>query len=351
MKSLPEPTNLEIQIDEWQVAQSKIDAVRVAITWRGARNEPVLARLLAALPPGADLVPIRLVDGRTELAFESWKHIRFGKGQPIFESARHHYEGYAGGPADRLAQARKRLTDMIRPYVPNFDNYTDKEQADFIIRTQEKINAVRNSVAELALHLEYGTPTKKAMPPLEEVDKKVRAAAFSDVLGSSKRVGDLLDIPLAPSDKARNENQRVRKMAKLGRELLYNYFGEEGWKIKVERMREYHQWWRLCESLDDPKDQFYALLAKACGTFPEHERANAEKDGLDKKLDEWIALVELRFKLEEILDHWEYHDQGGTEWTDTESKRRSIQDEQFRIQGTDQRFDKALSVFDAPPDD
>jgi hypothetical protein len=160
MKSLPEPTNLEIQIDEWQVAQSKIDAVRVAITWRGARNEPVLARLLAALPPGADLVPIRLVDGRTELAFESWKHIRFGKGQPIFESARHHYEGYAGGPADRLAQARKRLTDMIRPYVPNFDNYTDKEQADFIIRTQEKINAVRNSVAELALHLEYGTRNK-----------------------------------------------------------------------------------------------------------------------------------------------------------------------------------------------
>jgi hypothetical protein len=352
MKSLPKPAHLEIRINEWQVAQGRIDAVGVEIRWRGARDDPALAELLAALPPGGELVPIRLVDGRTELALESWKGIRFGKGSPIFEGARHNYAGWVGGPTDRLAQARKRLTNLIRPYVPNFDDYTDEEQVDFIIRTQNKVNAIHDSVEALIAHLEYASPDKrKSFPPLKNPRRNVQAAVFCDVMRSSRRAGELLDIPLPPSDEVRHENETVRMRAEPGRKLLCSYFGEAEWKTKVERMREYWRWWEQYNSLDDPKEQIYALLAKACGTSPEHERFSAEKDGFDRKLDEWIPVVESRLKLEETLDQWEYHNQGDAEWTSVESKRRGIQAEQFRIQGTDERFDKAFSVFDACPND
>jgi hypothetical protein len=113
-------------------------------------------------------------------------------------------------------------------------------------------------------------------------------------------------------------------------------------------MREYHQWWQQFKSLDDPKEQIYFLLAKARGTSPEQERLSAETDGFDRKLEEWIAVVEARLELEATLDQWEGQ-KGDARWTNTEMERRSIQDEQFRIQATDDRFDEALSVLDAPP--
>jgi hypothetical protein len=350
MGSLPKPTHLEIRIDEWQVAQQNIDAVNVELEWRGAHKDTALAELLRALPPRADFVPIRLADGRTELAYAKWKRMRIGKGRPIFELARYDYESWAGGPLDPLPQNRKRLTEMVRPYIPDFDKYTDKQQVDFLIRTQQKLNAIRESAEALLVHLEYAAPDRdKPIPWLKYPLLYVRAAVFTDVISNSCRVGELLGITPSPSDAVRNQNQNVRTKAKWGRELLQAYFGETEWRIKVERMREYRRWWEQYEALDDPKEQIYALLAKAGGTTPERERFFAEQDGFDRKLDEWIAVVESRFKLKERLDHWDDPHKGNAEWTAVENERRTVQDEQFRIQATDKRFNKALSVFEALP--
>jgi hypothetical protein len=349
MGSLPKPAHLEIRIDEWQVAQQNINAVDVEIEWRGAHKETALAELLAALPPRTDFVPIRLADGRTELAYKRWKGTRFGKGRPIFESARQNYEAWAGGPGDPLAQDRKRLIEMVRPYIPDFDDYTDKKQVDFLIRTQEKVNAIRDTVDDLLVYLEYAAPDKgRPLPPLKNPLLYVRAAVFSDVMSNSCRVGKLLGIPPTPSDADRNENQNVRTKAKSGRELLHTYFGETEWKNKVGRMREYRQWWVWYESLDN-KDGMYALLAAARKTSLEHEKRAAEQDGFDRKLDEWIALVEARLEIEELQDQNKYNDDFA--WPGAiESERRSIRAEQFRIQESDERFGKALSVFDRSPD-
>jgi hypothetical protein len=113
MRRLPKTTYIDIQVDEWQVAQGKADSVGVAGAWRGAEDGPTLADLLAALPPGSDFIPLRLADRRTELALEAWKHLRFGKGPPIFEAARQDYDAWASGPTDRLAEGRERLTKMV----------------------------------------------------------------------------------------------------------------------------------------------------------------------------------------------------------------------------------------------
>jgi len=344
MRSLPKPAHLEIRIDEWQVAQKNIDAVDVEIRWRGARDDSALAELLAALPRRNEFVPIRLVDGRTELAFKSWQRTRFGKGPPIFEAARSNYEAWAGGATDPLPTARKYLTEMIQRHVPNFDDHTDKNQVDFIIRTQEEINAVHDSVEALIAHLEYATPGgRSAHLLLKNPLDNIQAAVFSDVMGS-RDAGDLLKVPQPPSDKRRYENQTVLKRAKAGRELLCGYFGEAEWKTKVQRLREYRRWWAWYESLDN-KDGIYALLAKAQNTSLQHEKLSAESDGFDRKLERWIAVVEERLKAQEMSWEHRYSAQGD----EAESTARRLWADQVRIEETDERFDKALSVFDAPP--
>ena len=350
MESLPEPNDLMIEIDEWQAAQENIEAVSVCVTWRCVDDDPVLAALIAGLPPENYFIPIRLADGRTELAVDhpdarlSWKHLRFGKGPPIFELAKHNYEAWAGeGLGSRLARDRKQLTDMIRRHVPKFDDYTDKEQVDFIIRTQKKVNAVRSSVKGFVNHLEYASPDRyKAVPPLKDETEKVRAAVFSELM-DSRRAGELLAV--RHNDKTRYENQRVRKMAKLGRRLLCGYYGAAEYGAKINRMQRFYKWWEWFNSIEeDPKEQIYVLLAEAHGTSAELEKHRAEEDGFVEKLDEWIAVVEPRLKAQEMAWEHRYDAQGD----EAERTSRRLWAEQTRIQETDQRFAAALSMLGAP---
>jgi len=235
---------------------------------------------------------------------------------------------------------------MIRRHVPNFEDYPEKEQIDFIVRTQAKINEIRNSVEALMTHLEYAAPDKlKALPPLEHPSRNIKAAAFSDVVGT-RRAGELLGIPPPRSDEVRNENQTVRKMAKPGRELLREYFGEAEWKTKLQRMRRNRRWWERWESLDDPREQIYALLAKARDSSLEHEKVSAEEDGFDELLAEWVAVAEQRLNALESLST-------GNDAAEFDAERRRaarrLLDEQVSIEERDERFGRALSLFDAPP--
>src|SRR5215203_3322691 len=260
MKRLPKPVNLEIKIDEWQAAQGNIEAVRVGLSWRKARTDPTLEPLLAALPPTPGFVPIKLSDGRTEMAPRAWKGLRFGKGPPIYESARKHFEAWASD--DYFERARNStMVTMIRRLIPNFDDYPKKAQIDFIERTQNKIDKVRKSVEDLVNHLEYAAPDKgKAIPPIKEPRLNVRAAVFSALMGT-RRAGELLGVP--HSDKpGYYENQAVRKMAAVGRRLLCDHYGSTQFDTKIERMQKYHEWLTWLNS-KAPKEQMYVLLAKA----------------------------------------------------------------------------------------
>jgi hypothetical protein len=349
MRDLPNPSRLEIRIDEWQVARGDTDAIDVVVDWRGVRDDPALAELLKALPPRAALVPMRLLDGRTELVPKAWKSLRFGSGPPIFEAARRDYEAWVQGlrwaNVPSVDRAPKYLIEMIRRQVPDFDGFAEEEQIDFVVRTQEKIEKIRASVEGLILHLEYATPGKhKAFPPLEDPLRDIKAAVFTDVM-SSRRAGELLRVPVPETDKDRHENQTVRKMANRGRQLLLISFGRAGWAIRVERMRENRRWWERWESLDDPKEQIYALLAKARGTSAEHERASSKDDGFDHLLDEWIAVSEQRLNTEEILGKGN----SSAEQDDVRRAARRLLDEQVSIEERDERFKQALSLLDAPP--
>jgi len=351
MENLPRPAHLEIDIDEWQVGRRNVGAVEASISWRGAEKDPDLAPLLAKLPTKNKFVPIKLADGRTELAPEGWRHLRFGKGPPIVESARTHFEhwGKVWTDSSPLTRDRRRLTKMIVRYIPDFHELADKEQVDLLVRTQDKINSVWDSLEGLVAYLEHVTPNKrKAFVPLENPIDNVRAVVFSDVLGSSGRAGELLGIPRPKSDLDRHENQTVRKRAKLGRELLYYVYESEEWEQKVTRMRGYLAWWDEFKAIEDPKEQVLALVARARGTTTEVEKHRAKNDGFAEKLEEWVPIVERRFEANALFD--QLYDQGAAP-DELEAARQASDravEEQFAFQDSDDRFRLAFSVLDEP---
>jgi hypothetical protein len=360
MGSAARPSRLEIEIDEWGTAQEKVEAVSVDLSWRGAKNDPAPAALLAALPsptvvvPGFphsslhDLVLIKLLDGRTELAPESWKHLRFGKGRPIYEAAREDFEAWSGGGSFLEGARRSEIGKMTRRIFPGFDDYSVKDQIDFIKRTLKKVNAIRESVGDLVDHLEYAKPdTAKAARPLKGPTAKVRAAVFSDILNSTQRAGELLGVPLPQKDQGRHENQTVRKRARLGRDLLHDYYGKSEYEAKIVRMRRYHRWWKRYDAIEDPREQMYVLLAEARGTSMDYEKRLASEDGFGEKLDEWVVVVERRLKADETYQRSE----DPAEEEDARRAANQLRYQQQAIQQTDARFEMALSLAElkAPP--
>lgn len=348
MKSLPRPARLEIEIDEWQAAQEKAEAVSAYFTWRGAREDPIITALFAGLPSGGSLVRINLLDGRTELAPRAWKGLRFGKGPPIYESARVNFEAWSGGRSFLEEARRSEIGKLIRRLVPDFDSYTHKEQVDFMDRTQNRIEAVWQSAEDLANHLEYARPdTAKAVVPLKEPALKVMAAVFSDMLKSTPRAAEILGVPSTKTDRTKGENGTVKTRAKLGRELLHDYYGKSAYEAMIERMQRYHRWWKWFSSIEDPKEQMYILLAEAHGTSAELEKRRGDKDGFAEKLDEWVTVVESRLEAQEMSFEGGDRDQG--EGAKREARR--LWAEQTRIEELDARFGTALtfSALKTPP--
>jgi hypothetical protein len=99
---------------------------------------------------------------------------------------------------------------------------------------------------------------------------------------ATRRAGELLRVP--QRDKTRYENQRIRQMAKLGRALLHDYYGKTEYEAMIDRMQRYHRWWKRFDSIEDPREQMYVLIAEAQGTSTEYEELRAADDGFAKKL-------------------------------------------------------------------
>lgn len=361
MPNLAGPVRLEIEIDEWRAAQEQVEAVYVDIAWRGARDDPALAGLLAGLPSSkvpvhgfgpiglGQLVPIKLLDGRTELAPKTWKGLRFGKGVPIYELARADFGAWSGGNSFLEAARKSEIGMMVRRLVPDFDSYTAKEQLDFLIRTQNKIRAVRQSTKDLIKHLEYAKPDKsKAIAPIKQPTQKVRAAVFSDMLGSTAAAGALLGVPGVPdNDKIKHDNQTVRKRAKIGRALLHDYYDKLEYEAMIGRMKRYRRWWKWFSSIEDPKEQMYALLATVQGTSVEYERLRAAADCFAEQLEEWVGIVESRLEASEASKQSE----NPAEAENAQQRADHLWRRQIAIEETDARFEKALSIasLEEPP--
>src|SRR5215213_8074594 len=81
-------------------------------------------------------------------------------------------------------------------------------------------------------------------------------------------------------------------MAKLGRVLLHENYGRSEYEAMIVRMQRYHRWWKWFDSIEDPREQMYVLLAEAQGTSAKDEQLRAAEDGFADTLEEWVGVVE-----------------------------------------------------------
>jgi hypothetical protein len=292
MESVPKPAYLNIWLNEERIARfGDVDflTLRVRIGWRQPQQVPTILSTLSDIPEAPSdhrFEVLRQTDGKYTLIPEGYGRFRFGKGPLFIDLARQ-------GDYVPFAEYLEYGNNMIKKYQPDFDYTQSEEQAYILLGTLKRLNEVREKLQGLREYLWYARPhkTEKAMPPVKEPERDIRAAVLQDVIGMSTRdIGDTLGFKPPKDSQIKRENAAVRAAAQRGRQLLEHYFGADGWRQKVEWMREERTRWLAME--DQPKKQIYYLLAEYRGTSLAEEEKVGQQDGFDHLLEEWIAALE-----------------------------------------------------------
>lgn len=291
MQDQSRPAQLEIVLDETRIARGSVDSysVQVTVRWRVPELTPPIIAALEDLPAPTDLIVLRRDDGEVELVPRSWQRIRFGDGPTLYEMARRTPGGL--GPVPQVQEAVAYAERNLAADRPGLEDYPPEDTMDLILRFIEQVNDLTRRLRRLEAYLEFAEPGRKAVPHLENPQRDVMAAVISQVLGlGSRGVGEVLGIPAQQTSDIKGENRAARRAVRRGRVLLEHHFGREGWQSRVERMRQIRRRWQELE--DEPRQQFFMLLAEHQGTSVEEEQRLAAKDGFDDVLDEWMQAYE-----------------------------------------------------------
>jgi hypothetical protein len=291
MQDRDRPAQLEIALDESRIARGSVDSysVRVRVRWRVPESTQPVVTLLDDLPEPVDVVSLRRDDGEIELVPKSWQGSRFGNGPTLYEMARRTPGGL--GPVPQVREAIEHAEQLLAAYRPDFTDYTVEEKIQLVLGVIDRVNDVAKRLTRLEGYLEFADPGRKAVPYIEDPERDVMAAIISEVLGlGSRGVGEVLGIPAEQSSDIKGENRAARRAARRGRILLEYRFGSEGWASRVERMRRLRRRWLELE--DDPRQQFFMLLAELRNTSVEEEQRLAAGDGFMGVLDRWARAFE-----------------------------------------------------------
>jgi hypothetical protein len=268
--------------------------VFVAVRWRVGKDVPGIISVLSEIPEaprGYDFKVERRSDGTYTLVPEGWQKPKVDGVLSLFELARQ------GSVAFGYSEYLEYGSNLIKQYHPDFDYTESKENAEFLRHTLKRIDKVREHVEALRNYLWYPLPNKtksKAVPPVKEPERDVKAAILQDVWGmSTRRIAEVLGFervwkdPPRPWTQSRHENATVRTAAKRGRELLQHFYGDGGWERTAAQMKKERERWGALG--DQPKKQVYYLLADARHTSMEEEERVGIQDGFDQLLEEWIS--------------------------------------------------------------
>lgn len=301
MGSVPKPDYLNIVFDPKRTARRPPEQlwVFVAIRWRVGKDVPGIISVLSEIPEaprGYDFKVVSSGDGRYTLEPDGWQKPKIDSVLSLFDLARQ------GNVAFGYSEYLEYGSDLIKQYQPDFDYSRSEEDAELLRQTLKRIAKVREHVEALRNYLWYLQPNEtktKAVPPVKEPERDVKAAMLQDVWEmTTLRIAEALGIervwkdspkPWTLSDKKKRENPTVREAAKRGRELLQHFYGGK-WQYVAAGMRAERRKWLELE--DQPKKQMYYLLAEARHTSMEEEERAGIQDGFDELLDEWFAAWE-----------------------------------------------------------
>jgi hypothetical protein len=218
------------------------------------------------------------VQARLEKVEATHKRI-LDKGQDIsFEEIAENLKFMAGYL--RLAEAQQPLNflmPLIKYYRPEIEDYSPEEQLALLEKGCRYINNFLEALGKLQAFLEYGSPSKKLSPSIEEPNRDVQAVVLHDVDGLNYRqIGEKMKIPLPSNFEVKGDHQTVRKMVERGRNILERAFGEEGWRERAETMKAEKEWWRSLSREEQVRELDAVELASDLGIPLEEARRRLE---------------------------------------------------------------------------
>jgi hypothetical protein len=225
------PAKLE---DSREVIWLRADGRR---TERGFKNVTILSTprrtdtaILAALTAleGNPTAPERLDDS----AIEAFLRLRQPTSGSVDVSEQEWVKGYL------LMTKLDYVVALLRHFRPEFDDLPRGDQVALVREACKRVNSFLEALQQLTAFLEYGSPGKDLRPAMEDVERDIQAAVLQDIEGlSSVKLGQALGVEAPASDEFKRTNSRALHMAKRGRRLLIDAFGNEGWQELVERKR------------------------------------------------------------------------------------------------------------------
>ena len=156
--------------------------------------------------------------------------------------------------------------ELLRYFRPELDVMSEKERIELLERTIGYVNAYLEALRRLTAFLQYGKAGAYEGLPTKQVTKatkQVRAAEFRELVKTEQgaplpysKIGKLLGEKPAPGQTQphlrKGYEARISRMVKVGRDILKQALGEEGYRAYMEEKRaELEHWQRLREDEQD----------------------------------------------------------------------------------------------------
>jgi hypothetical protein len=148
--------------------------------------------------------------------------------------------------------------ELLRYFRPELDNMSEKERIELLERTIGYINDYLKALRRLTAFLQYGkTGAYEGLPTKQvtQAKKQVRAAEFRELVRTERgaplpyaKIGKLLGEKPTPGQAPRSYQARISRMVKVGRGILKQALGEQGYRDYMEEKRaELEHWQTLSE--------------------------------------------------------------------------------------------------------
>jgi hypothetical protein len=148
--------------------------------------------------------------------------------------------------------------ELLRYFRPELDQMNERERIELIERTIGYINDYLKALRRLTAFLQYGKAGAYEGLPTKQVTqaaKQVRAAEFRELVKTEQgaplpyaKIGKLLGEKPTPGQAPRSYEARISRMVEVGKGILKQALGEQGYRDYMEEKRaELEHWQTLSE--------------------------------------------------------------------------------------------------------
>jgi hypothetical protein len=169
--------------------------------------------------------------------------------------------------------------ELLRYFRPELDDLSAKERIELLERTIDYINDYLTALRRLTAFLQYGKAGAYEGLPTKQVTqaaKQVRAAEFRELVRTERgaplpyaKIGKLLGEKPAPGQTQphlrKGYEARISRMVKVGRGILKQALGEEGYRDYMEGKRAELEHWKTLSKDEQDAIQMQENFGLATG--------------------------------------------------------------------------------------